>query len=151
MAGAKRIVSLRRIAALYGAVEAMRALDLQQASGALTEAEMAIAVEHRAAVAANDAARSALRSGDREEWMLSEAQREIAGLREGRLEEMRAARTIVRDKLRGEYLESRMQTEQMKHMVAYRREQAEVEEARRAQATSDDRYLGRLRWLDARD
>ena len=146
----KRIGSLKRIARLYGAVEQMRSAALRQASAAVHEAEKAIGAERAFAVASHAAGRQALDAGDSEERMLAATQRQVAGLRIGRVERLRVARVAVKNAAMTEFLDSRVRTEQMKQVVETMVEQGVVEETRRSQAVSDDRYLARLRWSDGR-
>jgi len=54
------------------------------------------------------------------------------------------------DAAREQYVTSRMKSEQMKCVAEGVVAQIETEEARRTQATSDDRFLARRRWDEAR-
>jgi hypothetical protein len=134
---------------MYGAVEQMRAIELQQAGLALSEAEGTLAVEREMSLEAMAAGREALGAGSRAEWLLTEIQQEYLELRRGRLEGLREERAVACEVARADFLESRVRTEQMKQVVKNLREQAEAEEARRAQAASDDRFLMRLFWRDS--
>ena len=139
---------------MYGAVEQMRAIELQQAGIALNEAEGMLSAEREMAHDARATGREALGAGSRAEWLLAEIQQEYLEMRRGRLEGLRDERAGVCDVARSEFLASRVRTEQMKQVVTNLREQAEADEARRAQAASDDRFLMRLSWrngLDRRD
>lgn len=147
----KRIAALRKIAKLYSAVEKMHSVELSRATSALNEAETAIQAERSAGAAARLAGRAALNTGDREEWMLTDAEREMTVWRRGLLEGIRSERDAVREAVRKQFLESRVQTEQMKSVVTRMKERVEVEEGRRTQANADDRYLTRLRWRAERD
>ena len=142
---------LKRIAKLYGVVERMHSLRLEQASAAVREVVGAIGVERDAGAAAGVAGRLALGSGDHGEWMLAQAQREMAGMRRVRLETMRDERAVVEVEAKREFLESRVRTEQVKQVVSRAAEIAAVEDGRRVQAASDDRYAARLLWLSGRD
>ncbi len=142
----KRIAALKRIAKLYGAVETMHSVELSRKTSSLNEAETAIKGELAAVRAANVAGRAALTAGDREEWMLTDAEGEMAGWRRGQLEGLRVEREAAREVARTVYMDSRVRTEQMKSVVANMREAVEVEDGRRSQAAADDRYLTRLRW-----
>lgn len=148
---AKREAGLRRVLRLYSAVEQMHAVQLQVASSAVSEVEGAIQVAQRTGLEANRTGRKALGDGDREEWMLAEARQEIVGIRRERMEELRETRTVVRDAARAVFHDSRIRAEQMKQVVEKLRKDAEVHEARQTQAASDDRYLMRMRWREAKD
>lgn len=146
MAGESRAGALRRIAKLYGAVEQMHSVALRQASAAVQEADGALRAERAMGSAAAVAGRTALTLGEREDWLLSHAQGEVAAVRSQRLEDLRLQRTEVESVARVEFLQSRVKTEQMKQVVAQMVELAEIEEGRRFQAAADDRYLARQRW-----
>jgi hypothetical protein len=142
---------LKRIAKLYGVVERMHALRLEQASAGVREVVGAIGVERAAGAAAGVAGRLALGSGDHGEWMLAQAQREMAGMRRVRLEGLRDERGVVEMEAKKEFLESRVRTEQVKQVVEKAAAVAAVDEGRRTQAAADDRYAARLLWLGGRD
>jgi hypothetical protein len=145
-----RAGSLRRIATLYGVVEEMHAVALRQASANVQETEVAIRMEHRVAAAAAAAGRTALTAGEREEWLLTHAEGEISAVRASRFEELKTARVEVESAARTEFLASRVKTEQMKQVVTQMVERASIEEGRRTQAVSDDRYAARRAWLASR-
>ena len=136
---------------MYGAVEQMRAIELQQAGLALNEAEATLAGEREMALDAMAAGREALGAGSRAEWLLTEIQQEYLELRRGRLETLRDERKNACEVARTDFLESRVQTEQMKQVVKTLKEQVETDEARRMQASSDDRFLMRMFWRDSRE
>ena len=129
----------------------MHSLRLEQAAAAVREVVGAIGVERDAGAAAGVAGRLALGSGDHGEWMLAQAQKEMAGMRRVRLETMRDERAVVEVEAKREFLESRVRTEQVKQVVSRAAEIATVEDGRRVQAASDDRYAARLLWLSGRD
>ena len=147
----KKIGALKRIVKLYGAVEQMHSVALRQASAAVTVVDHALATEEAMTVAARASGREALGSGDRGEWMFSEAQREMAGWRREKLTEVRETRLVVREEARVEFVGSRLKTEQMKQVVSGLIEKAKVDEGRRVQAAADDRFLARQRWLAGRE
>ena len=136
---------------MYGAVEQMRAIELRHAGIALGEAEGMLSAEREMAREATHAGREALGAGSRAEWLLAEIQQEYLELRRGRLTGLRDERAAAWDAARGEFLESRVRTEQMKQVVTDLKERAEAEEARRMQAASDDRFLMRLCWRTEQD
>ena len=148
---AKRIVSLKRIAKLYEVVERMRSIALKQASVAVSEAESAVSAQRAIAIAARDAGREALESGDRAEWMLTTTQGYVASIRMKKVEGLRVARATAKDEALAEFLASRVQTEQMEQVVDTMAQRVELEETRRVQAVADDRHLARLRWQTMRD
>lgn len=141
-----RIAGLRRIAKMYGALEQMKLVELQQAGAALAEAEGVLEAERGLAREAVADGREALSEGKRAEWLITETQQEYLAMRRPRLEGWRAERAELRDAAQVEFLESRARTEQMKQVVKDLKEQAEMEEARRLQGAMDDRFLMRLAW-----
>jgi len=145
-----RTKSLRRIARLYGVVEEMHSVTLRQATATVNEAEGAIRMERNAGALAAEAGRTALSAGEREEWLLSHAEGEISLMRAKLFEEMKERYVVVEQAAREEFLASRIKTEQMKQIVEQRVKQTALEEGRRIQATSDDRYAARRNWLTSR-
>jgi len=143
-----RLHGLKRLAALYGAVEEMRSVDLQRRMSAVREAQRAIGVQHKAAQTAGLHGREALTAGDRMGWTMAETLRQMAGSKRRRLEEIRRERESLSDQAKEEYVASRLKSEQIKCVVERVRERAENEEQRRMQTASDDRFLARQRWTD---
>lgn len=145
-----RTNTLRRIARLYGVVEAMHSVALRQATASVREADGAMRREAQVATTAGVAARMALAQGERESWHFAHAEGEIAAMRVGLLDAVKRERVETESMARAEFLGSRIKTEQMKQVVQQRLDQAAVEEGRRMQATSDDRYAARRGWLAGR-
>ena len=145
-----RLVTLKRLVTLYGIVEEMHSTELQRMTAAVREAETAIGLQKKAARSARLNGRDALMTGDRMGWTIAETQRESAGWRRRRLEQIRVEREVLSDAAREQYVTSRMKSEQMKCVAEGVVAQIETEEARRTQATSDDRFLARRRWDEAR-
>jgi len=144
-----RAATLHRIAKLYGAVEEMHAVALQQASASVRQTERAIHTERTAIASASAAARTAFSTGEREETLLAQAHAEIFTVRAGILEGLKTQRVQIESAARTEFLASRMKTEQMNQLVTHITEQASIEETRRTQALSDDRYAARRAWLSS--
>jgi hypothetical protein len=142
-----RAAALRRIAKLYGVVEDTHALALQQATAHVLETERAIHAERIAIASAASAGRTALHIGEREDWLLAHAHGELSTVRAGVFEGLKAQRVEAESAARSEFLASRLKTEQMKQLVTRMTEQAALEEGRRTQAVSDDRYAARRTWL----
>ena len=140
---------LRRIANLYGVMEEMRRSELERAVSAMREAEEAIAVQRSAVLSARLDGRGALAAGDRLGWMAADTRREVAGRKSIRLEEVRVKREAVSAVARQQYLASRKESEQMKRIRDDAALGVELDESRRVQAVSDDRFLSRMRWVDA--
>jgi hypothetical protein len=146
-----RLQTLKRLMTLYGVVEEMHSLELQRMTAAVQEAQQAIEVQQQVASSARFGGRDALMADDRMGWEIAETQRESAGWKRRRLEQMRLEREVLSDAAREQYLASRIKSEQMKRLAEGVAARAEIEEGRRVQATSDDRFLARRRWSDTRE
>jgi len=136
---------------LYGSIEELQSAELQRRSAAVQEAEHAIGFQQTVVRSSHIDSRDALVSGDRVNWTTAKLQQEIAEWKQQRLQEVRRERQILSDEARKQYLASRLQSEQMKHVAEDAMEKIEIEEGRRMQAALDDRYLARRRWTDGRD
>jgi hypothetical protein len=146
-----RLETLRRLAGLYAAVEQMHSAELQRMTAAVREAEHAIQTEQKVARSARREGRGALLAGDRVSWMMAETQREVAASRSRGLDRIRLEREELNEVAREQYVASRLKREQMKRVFDEIALRVEVEEGRRVQATSDDRFLARRRWTDVRE
>ncbi len=144
-----RLETLQRLATLYAAVEEMHSTELQKMTTAVRDAQRAVSEEQEAAQSARASGRSALLTGDRVGWLMAETGQETAGLRRRGLEEILREREELNDAAREQYVASRLKREQMKRVFEEIAARSEIEEARRAQAASDDRFLTRRRWTDA--
>lgn len=146
-----RLETLQRLVTLYAAVEEMHSTELQRMTAAVREAHQAIGLEQEVARSARIDVRGALLTGDREGRMMAETQQESAELRRRRLEQIRLEREELNDAAREQYVASRLKREQMKRVFDDIASRMEIEEGRRTQACSDDRFLARRRWTDAQE
>jgi hypothetical protein len=146
-----RLKTLQRLVALYAAVEEMELTGVRRMTAAVREVRNAIEVEHEAAQAARIDGRAALLTGDRESWMMVESQQETAAWRRRKLEQIHLEREKLNDAAREQYLASRLKREQIQRIFDNIAAQKEIEEGRMIQAASDDRFLARRRWTDARE
>ncbi len=144
----RKLAILKRIVTLYGLTEEMHSVALRVTAASVQEAENAIAQQTGRACEAASAAREALGAGDRQQWVLAGAQRELSELRWIELERIRHLREIARDQAQDEYAASRIKSEQLKAVVEQSEAAETVISGRRAQATTDDRFLSRLLWND---
>jgi hypothetical protein len=147
----QRLETLRRLVNLHAVVEEMHSTDLQRMTAAVREAEQAIVGELEVAASARMDGREALIAEDREGWLMSEIQQETAGWRRLRLEQVRLQREQLNDEVLQQYVASRLKREQMKRVFDEIATRTEFEEERRTQAASDDRFLGRRSWIDAKE
>jgi hypothetical protein len=144
-----RLETLKRLAALYAAVEEMHSAELQRVTSALREAQQAIGVEREIARSARGEERGALITGDTMARMMAETQHETAELRRRALEQIRREREEQNDRATEQYVASRLRREQMKRVFDDITARMGIEDGRRMQAVSDDRFLARRRWTDA--
>jgi hypothetical protein len=147
----RRLESLHRLVTLYAAVEEMHSTELQRMTAAVREAEQVIRAEQEVAWAAQLDGRGALLAEDRLSWMMAEIQQETAAWRRRRVEQIRMERQELSEAAREQYASSRLKREQINRVFDDIAIQIEIEEGRRVQAASDDRFLARRRWTDARD
>jgi|ERR1700677_1593872 hypothetical protein len=146
-----RLQTLKRLVTLYGVVEEMHSAELQRTAAAVHEAQQAIGVQQRVARSARFDGRDALIADDRMGWEIAETQAESAGWKRRRLEQIRLEREVLKDAAREQYVASHLKSEQMQRLAQDVAVKAEIEDGRRMQAASDDRFLARRQWNDAQD
>ena len=146
-----RLETLQRLVTLYAAVEEMHSTELQRMASAVREAQQAIGIEQEVAQSARINGRGALLAGDRVSWMMAETQQETAAWRRQRLEQIRLEREELNEAAREQYVASRLKREQIKRVFDDIAVRMEIEEGRRLQAASDDRFLARRRWTDSQE
>ncbi|HEY6413158.1 MAG TPA: hypothetical protein VIX42_05695 [Edaphobacter sp.] len=146
-----RLNRLKRMAALYGVVERMHSTELRRATSILREAELAIEGQRAIVRAVEFDGREALISGDRMDWSFAETQREIAAERGARLEQIRLSRETLSAAARERYTASRVKSEQMNRVVERDTWRVEMEEGRRVQIMTDERFLSRKLWMETRE
>ncbi len=146
-----RLETLQRLVTLYAAVEEMHSTELQRMASAVREAQQAIGIEQEVARSARINGRGALLAGDRVSWMMAETQQETAAWRRQRLEQIRLEREELNEAAREQYVASRLKREQIKRVFDDIAVRMEIEEGRRLQAASDDRFLARRRWTDSQE
>jgi hypothetical protein len=143
-----RLEMLQRLVTLYSTVEEMHSVELQRMSAAVREVERALGVEREIARAALVDGRVALLAGDCANRIVAETQEEISGWRQRALERIRIQREELSDAAMRQYVASRLKKEQLKRVTDEMAARMDVEERRRVQAVSDDRFLARKRWAD---
>jgi hypothetical protein len=146
-----RLKALQRLVTLYAAVEEMHSTELQRMTAAVREAQQAIGIEQEVVRSARVDGRGALLAGDSVGRMMAETQQETAVWRREGLERIRLEREELNDAAREQYVASRLKREQIKRVFDDIAARVEIEEGRRMQAASDDRFLARRRWTDARE
>lgn len=129
----------------------MNSVELQRSTAAVLEAKNAIGVACEAGRLAMLKSREALLDGDRVSWMISERQSESAAWRKQKLDAIRVLREELSDEARERYVASRLRREQIQRVFDDIAARIEIEEGRRSQAASDDRFLARRRWTDTQE
>ena len=146
-----RLGILRRLVALYSTVEETHSTELQRMTAAFREVQHAIVMEQDVTRAARADCRSALIAGDQMSSMAAEVQQDASAWRRRGLEQIRVKREELNDAAKTQYLASRLKKEQIKRVFDDIAARVELEERRRMQAISDDRFLARRRWTDTRE
>jgi len=116
---------------------------LQSAMAAVAEVDREMARQVDARGTARSAARAAMARGDRDEWLMAEAQDEVAGWNRQRLAGLLQVRAAEVPPARERFLASQLEHEQVKQLVDDRRRVEREEENRRAQAAADDWFLAK--------
>lgn len=145
-----RLKVLRRLAGLHGVVERTHAVALERCVMEVREAEEAIDLQNAAVRSAAFEGRAALIVDDRMGRSLAEAQRDLARWRHEGLERIRAEREELKASAQEQYVASRVKSEQMRCAVEGVEAGITIEEGRRSQAATDDRYLSRRLWVEGR-
>jgi hypothetical protein len=132
-----RLLAIRRLA------EELDRRRMELASAGVAEVERALDTQEAIAIEAGLAGRAALESGERGDWLMADAQSEVAGWNHGRLGVLLRARSAELAPAMERLVESRREHEQVKLLVEEARRLSRVEEDRRAQAAADDWFLSR--------
>jgi flagellar biosynthesis chaperone FliJ len=135
-----RLLRLQRIRSLQ---EQQARMDLERANNALHAAETALAGHQQNRVDAQSAARGALLAGDRIEWHLAEAGREVSEWKIGQMEVLRKQRAEAVAPARALYMEKRREEEQIKILRAGVQSDIDVERKREEQRMSDEWFAQR--------
>lgn len=143
--------TLRRLAALYVAVEEMHSTELQRVTAAVLRTKSAMESERESIRSARLDGHGALAEGQHVNWVMSQARQESAAWRVQKLEEIRLRREELLRRAQEQYVASRLKREQIQRVFDDIEERIEIEEERRAQSISDDRFLARKRWTDSRE
>jgi hypothetical protein len=145
----ERLETLRRMTALYAAVEDIYSTELRRRTAAVQEAQRAITREKEAELTAALDGRGALLTGDRESWVMAGSQLSTSTWRRYQLEKIRLVREQLNHEAREQLVSSKLKKEQMKQVLDDLAGRLIADEGRRVQAASDDRFLARTRWANA--
>jgi hypothetical protein len=134
----RRLEKLGRLLGIRRLGEDLWRRRLQLAFAAVAEVDTALTGQNAALAEASLAARNALASGDRSEWLLADAQREVARWNRSRLRILLQARTADVAPAMEKFLASRREHEQVKQLIQNARQAAALEADRKAQTEIDD-------------
>ena len=132
-----RLLAIRRLS------EELDRRSLQLALASVAEVEDALTRQATAIEEASAEGRSALAEGDRDGWLMADAQSEVAGWNRGRLGGLLEARSEEVAPAMEKFLESRREHEQVKLLIDAAEQAAKGEEDHRAQAAADDWFLSK--------
>ncbi len=113
------------------------------ALAAVSEVETALLAQQASILNAQQAARVALSAGERGDWLMADAQSEVAGWNRGRLGVLHAARAVEVPPAVEQFMRSRQEHEQVKLLARGAQQAAQMEEDRKMQAATDDWFLSR--------
>jgi hypothetical protein len=145
-----RLRSLTRLATVYEMVAHTDGLSVEQTGAALREIDVLLEQQSGLARSVVVRAQEALARADRQEWLLSESQVELALWNRSRLELLRGRRKELQAQAAERYRKSLLEESQIDTLVARAQAAAKLEHERKEQAEADDRYLARMRWLAQR-
>ena len=137
---------LARVAALYGQVERVRLVALQQAAIAVNDAALTRDLATAAGVLRRLEGRAALALGEAEGWRLAESTSEAAEVMAESAEELRLQRESLRAEAGEDYLASRVQRKRVGRIVECVALAEKGIQDRREQAEADDRFAARMCW-----
>ncbi|HEX9199239.1 MAG TPA: hypothetical protein VF865_06745 [Acidobacteriaceae bacterium] len=141
MSGASR--RLGRLLAIRRLSEDLDRRNLQLTLASVAEVEVALARQSTVLAESRLTARAALTTGNRNDWLMADAQGEVAGWNRGRLGTLLQARMVAVAPAMEKFLGSRREHEQVKHLVEDAQKAARSEDDHRAQAAADDWFLGK--------
>jgi hypothetical protein len=134
---------LGRLLAIRKLNEDLNRRTLEIALASVTEVEAGIASQEAVLTESHRTARAALSQGDRPEWLMADAQAEVAGWNRRRLKTLLHARAETAAEAMRAFLESRSQHEQVRQLVEDAQRTERTEQDHRAQLSADDWFLSK--------
>jgi hypothetical protein len=134
---------LGRLLAIRKLNEDLNRRTLEIALASVAEVEAGIARQEAVLTESHHTAHVALSQGDRPEWLMADAQAEVAGWNRCRLKTLLHARAVAAAEAMREFLESRSEHEQVRQLVEDAQRTQRSEEDRRAQLAADDWFLSK--------
>jgi flagellar export protein FliJ len=138
-----KILRLQGLARIRRLQEEMERRALQLAVAEVAEVESALQSDAAAMLESRESAREALRTGDRSEWLLADAQGEVARANIDKLGSLLTKREAQVPIAMTRFLVCRREHEQSHVLVRETRQSEAVEDARREQATADEWVISR--------
>jgi hypothetical protein len=135
---------LERLLAIRSLSEDRDRKSLELALASVAEVEAGLARQDAALADSGLAARAALSSGDRAEWLMADAQAEVTGWNRRRLRALLQTRALEVAPAMEKFLNSRREHRQVKQLLDNAQRAATLEGDRRNQAAADDWFLGKL-------
>jgi hypothetical protein len=117
--------------------------ELEVAVGAVAEVVAALRMDEAAVGESQEMSRNALGEGDRGEWLLADAQGEVARANMDRLAVLRVKREAAVPVAMARFLACRREHEQAKVLVREARQAEAVEVGRKEQAAADEWVMSR--------
>lgn len=138
-----RAERLHRLLAIRRLKEDLDRRSLKLALASLAEVEAGLFRQGAALVESRSMALTALSAGDRREWLMAEAQGEVAGWNQGRLQPLLRARASEASAATQKFLESHREHEQVQQLIENAQRAAKSEDDRKAQMAADDWFLSK--------
>ena len=138
---------LERLASLYTDIERHDALILQKRLSAVASVERALEREHAAARRILSTEERKIVNEDSLQRALAGVESEMAGQRRRTLAKMMKEREEEAELARRKHIASRVKLEQASELLESAQRHARIEEERKLQILTDDRFLSRGRWV----
>ena len=143
-----RLKGFKRIVAVYAAIKHAQELSLEEAVAALRQVELRIEQQNSLVARTWTTGREALNIGAHEAWKLHEAQNQATERHTQTLVELRRKRVTLLSQADEIYRAGTLQLEQAENVLREMRSQLQVEQDRKAQQASDDRFLAQRWWQE---
>lgn len=146
-----RATRLNRLLAIRKLSEELDRRSLKVAVARVEQVQSALACQDNALADAHRLARQALAAGDRSQWLMADAQAEVAAWNRTRLLDLLKRRAEAVAPAMERYMESRRAQEQIADLVGEARAASASEGERKAQLVADDWFLSRRERLGPED
>lgn len=141
----QRLITLRRLGAVYGLIEELHSLEARVAAAEVGEVETAIRAEASTLYEAWMEGRGAMRGEDLLGRSAMAVREEMAIRKRRQLEPILQTRKEISHTAQTRHVASRLWSERMKSLIDGEAGRIATAEERRSQAASDDRFLAQRR------